>query len=167
MNSRKRSKPSKPTATTTADGITVTIPKNKAAGGAAGAIVGGIVAGPLGAVVGGAVGASMAGNSKQVKEALNTGMKAAKSGVAAARKSDLGKRITKAATAAGESVASAYRSVKARVQKAVASKSTAKAAPKKALPAAKAKPAPKAKPAAKTKPAAKAKAPAKKAPKKA
>ena len=104
MKSAKRSKvvPASPS-----DDITIVIPKQKAAGGAAGAVVGGIVGGRVGALLGGVVGAAVAGNSKRVKDAI-------RSGVDAAKKSAVGQRVKNAATAAGKRVAGAYGRLKSR-----------------------------------------------------
>src|SRR5262245_48452704 len=95
MKPNKRSKPAAPASESSGDSITVTIPKNKAAGGAAGAVVGGIMGGPVGAVFGGVIGASLPGNTDKVKKAVY-------SGVAAAKKSSIGKFVQRTASRAGK-----------------------------------------------------------------
>jgi DNA-binding protein HU-beta len=115
-------------ATSTQDTITVNIPKNKAAGGAAGAVVGGIMAGPVGALVGGALGAYVPGNTAKVKKAVSTG-------VTAARNSKLGQLVKRTATNAGNRISKVFQKVKAKVTAktksaaATAKKTVAKKAP--------------------------------------
>jgi hypothetical protein len=113
MKSAGRSKTAK-----LSEDITIVIPRKKAAGGAAGAVVGGIVGGPVGAVVGGVVGAAVAGNTKEMKRAIA-------SGVEAARNSVFGGRVKYAATEARRRVTGAFDRLKTRVS------GSAKPAPRK------------------------------------
>lgn len=103
----KSAKRTKVVPSSSSDDITIVIPKQKAAGSAAGAVVGGIVGGRVGALLGGVVGAAVAGNSAKVKGAIRSGLDAAK-------KSAIGRKVKNAATAAGKRVAGAYERLKSR-----------------------------------------------------
>src|SRR5215210_8106350 len=105
--------------------ITVSVPRDKAAGAAAGAVVGGVVAGPIGAVVGGVVGSMVAGNTEKIGNAMSSTAKRA------ARKNPVVKSLQKSvSSAAGKMVRSSGAASKKTIAKS-ASASSSRSKPQK------------------------------------